>query len=230
MLDTYREVVTPEGVALHLPAAGPVPRALAWAIDLAIRVALMLIGVELVLGLLGRGGYGPVRGGAVRGVLVLPGRVRSARRGQTPGKRALGLRVIAANGAPVGWLAVVRAQPAAHGRHAAVRLRRAAWSPSLADPWGRRLGDMVAGTLVVHDARDHEPRAGAGQPGALPPAVTLLPHEQAALIAFAERAPATDPGRGRSNWPTWPSRWCRRAAPLAVERLYGIANWLLGRR
>ena len=36
-LDTYREVVTPEGVALHLPAAGPVPRALAWAIDFALR-------------------------------------------------------------------------------------------------------------------------------------------------------------------------------------------------
>ena len=38
MLDTYREVVTPEGVGLHLPAAGPVPRALAWGIDLAIRI------------------------------------------------------------------------------------------------------------------------------------------------------------------------------------------------
>jgi hypothetical protein len=29
MLDTVREVHTPEGVALRLPAAGPVPRALA---------------------------------------------------------------------------------------------------------------------------------------------------------------------------------------------------------
>ena len=28
MLDTYREVVTPEGVPLQLPAAGPVPRAM----------------------------------------------------------------------------------------------------------------------------------------------------------------------------------------------------------
>jgi hypothetical protein len=46
MLDTYREVVTPEGVALHLPAAGPVPRALAWAIDLRHPqcVALMIAG------------------------------------------------------------------------------------------------------------------------------------------------------------------------------------------
>ena len=43
MLDTVREVHTPEGVALRLPAAGPVPRSLAWAIDLAIRLALLSV-------------------------------------------------------------------------------------------------------------------------------------------------------------------------------------------
>ena len=41
MLDTYREVVTPEGVALHLPTAGPLPRALAWGIDLAVRLGIL---------------------------------------------------------------------------------------------------------------------------------------------------------------------------------------------
>ena len=57
MLDTYREVITPEGVALHLPAAGPVPRAVAWIIDLALRLGiLMLLGT--VLGLLGAAGMG----------------------------------------------------------------------------------------------------------------------------------------------------------------------------
>ncbi len=38
-LDTHHEIVTPEGVALHLPVAGPVPRALAWLIDFALRAA-----------------------------------------------------------------------------------------------------------------------------------------------------------------------------------------------
>jgi hypothetical protein len=37
LLDTVREVYTPEGVALRLPAAGPVPRAIAWLIDAGIR-------------------------------------------------------------------------------------------------------------------------------------------------------------------------------------------------
>jgi uncharacterized RDD family membrane protein YckC len=79
-------------------------------------------------------------------------------RGRTPGKRALGLRVIAVNGAPVGWLAAFTRN----------LLRTVDMLPfgyatgliaSLADPWGRRLGDMVAGTLVVHNARPHDPQA-----------------------------------------------------------------------
>src|SRR5260370_925845 len=39
MLDTTRRVATPEGIELTLRLAGPVPRALAWAIDFALRVA-----------------------------------------------------------------------------------------------------------------------------------------------------------------------------------------------
>ena len=53
MLDTYREVVTPEGVALHLPAAGPVPRALAWLIDFLVRAGVMMA-MGMFLGAFGR--------------------------------------------------------------------------------------------------------------------------------------------------------------------------------
>ena len=156
MLDTYREVVTPEGVALRLPAAGPVPRALAWVIDLAIRGALML-SASAVLGLLGRGGMGLFAVLLFVVVWFYPV-VCEAAWGQTLGKRVLRLRVVAANGAPIGWLAsfvrnllrVVDMLPFGYA---------CGLVASLADPWGRRLGDMVAGTLVVHEPRDHEPRA-----------------------------------------------------------------------
>ena len=57
MLDTFREVHTPEGVALHLPAAGPVPRALAWLIDLGIRLGVLSVSTAL-LGVLGKAGMG----------------------------------------------------------------------------------------------------------------------------------------------------------------------------
>jgi uncharacterized RDD family membrane protein YckC len=225
MLDTYREVVTPEGVALRLPAAGPVPRALAWVIDLAIRGALML-SASAVLGLLGRGGMGLFAVLLFVVVWFYPV-VCEAAWGQTLGKRVLRLRVVAANGAPIGWLAsfvrnllrVVDMLPFGYA---------CGLVASLADPWGRRLGDMVAGTLVVHEARDHEPRA-APVNLATPPSVMLLPYEQAALIAFAERAPRLTEAR-QIELAELAQPLVEARGPLAVERLYGIANWLLGRR
>jgi uncharacterized RDD family membrane protein YckC len=225
MLDTYREVVTPEGVALRLPAAGPVPRALAWVIDLAIRGALML-SASAVLGLLGRGGMGLFAVLLFVVVWFYPV-VCDAVWGQTLGKRVLRLRVVAANGAPIGWLAsfvrnllrVVDMLPFGYA---------CGLVASLADPWGRRLGDMVAGTLVVHEARDHEPRA-APVNLATPPSVMLLPYEQAALIAFAERAPRLTEAR-QVELAELAQPLVEARGPLAVERLYGIANWLLGRR
>jgi uncharacterized RDD family membrane protein YckC len=226
MLDTYREVVTPEGVALHLPASGPVPRALAWAIDLSIRMVLLMV-ASMVLAMLGTAGFGPY---AVLMFLVFwfyPVLFEVLDHGRTPGKRALGLRVIASNGAPVGWLAaftrnLMRTVDMLPFGYATGLLA------SLADPWGRRLGDMVAGTLVVHDARPHEPQA-APVSAALAPAVVLLPHEQAALVAFGERGPQLTQER-QAELADLAEPLVQARGSLAVARLYGIANWLLGRR
>src|SRR5690606_41046298 len=106
--------------------------------------------------------------------------------GQTPGKRAMGLRVVAADGAPIGWMA------------AFVRnlMRTVDMLPfgyafglasSLVDRWGRRLGDVVARTMVVHVPRV---RAEVDLPGGpvTVPAVPLLPGEQAAAVAFRSEA------------------------------------------
>jgi uncharacterized RDD family membrane protein YckC len=102
MLDTYREVITPEGVGLHLPAAGPVPRALAWGIDLAIRLGVLMI-MGMVLAMLGKVGEGLYLIGLFLVFWAYPIVLESVWHGQTPGKKALGLRVVSADGAPVGW-------------------------------------------------------------------------------------------------------------------------------
>ncbi|GAB3382142.1 RDD family protein [Lysobacter fragariae] len=226
VLDTYREVVTPEGVALHLPAAGPVPRALAWLIDFAIRAGVMFV-AGIVLGVLGTSGAGPY---AVTLFIVFwfyPVLFEALDNGRTPGKRALGLRVIAANGAPVGWLAaftrnlirVVDLLPFGYATGLVA---------SLADPWGRRLGDMVAGTLVVHATVEQESRS-AVENVALAPSVPLLPHEQVALVAYAERAPQLTRER-QEELADLAEPLVHARGAVAVQRLYGIANWLLGRR
>ncbi len=226
MLDTYREVVTPEGVALHLPAAGPVPRALAWVIDFLIRAGAMLA-MGTVLGALGRAGVGVYTVAMFLVFWFYPVVFEAMWDGRTPGKRSLGLRVIAANGAPVGWLAaftrnllrVVDMLPLAYATGLVA---------SLLDPWGRRLGDMVAGTLVVHEARPRDPQPAPADT-ALAPSIALRPYEQAALVAFAERGPRLSEARQ--------AELADLAQPLtgargtqAVTRLYRMANWLLGRR
>ncbi|MXV32943.1 RDD family protein [Xanthomonas sp. LMG 8989] len=225
MLDTYREVITPEGVPLQLPAAGAVPRALAWLIDLALRFAL-LTAMGMFLGLLGGLGQGLY---LVAMFLVFWGYpiVLEGWRGQTLGKQALGLRVVARDGAPVGWMAAITRN----------LLRTVDMLPfgyavgliaCLFDAHSRRLGDLVAGTLVVHQP----PREDAALPpiaSALAPPRPLLPAEQTALIAFAERAPRLTPER-QLELAALAQPLTDAAGQAGVLRLYAMANWLLGRR
>lgn len=225
MLDTYREVITPEGVPLHLPAAGPVPRALAWVIDFIIRAgALMMLSIPLtLLGEFGRGLY--------MGLLFLLmwayTIVLEACWGRTLGKRVMGLRVVAQDGAPIGWMAAITRN----------LLRTVDMLPfayalgllsSLFDRNGRRLGDLVAGTVVIHDSR-RSLQASVAIDTVLAPPQALQPAEQAAIIAFAERAPRLSGPRQQEL--------AAVAAPISggqgqvgVLRLYAMANWLLGRR
>lgn len=226
MLDTVREVHTPEGVALHLPAAGPVPRAVAWLIDLAIRGTLLML-ASFLFGLLGRFGAGVYLVVLFAIFWGYPIVFEALYGGQTPGKRALSLRVVSADGAPIGWMAsfvrnlmrTVDMLPFGYG---------AGLVTSLADPWSRRLGDMVAGTLVIHAPRERVPlQALAIAP--LAPAMPLQTQEQRAVIAFAERAHLLTDARQQELGDI--------VAPVSgasgergVMRLLGIANWLLGRR
>ncbi|WP_374317797.1 RDD family protein [Pseudoxanthomonas kaohsiungensis] len=226
MLDTYREVLTPEGVVLHLPAAGPVPRALAWLIDLLLRGAILLA-LSMVLGALGGLGGGLYLVALFLVFWAYPIVLEAAWHGQTPGKRALGLRVVAGDGVPVGWLpAVVR------NLMRTVDMLPFAYATGLVaclcDRHGRRLGDLVADTLVVHVApRRIDPVLPPVPPQA--PGQSLLPDEQAAIVAFGERAPRLSAAR-QAELAALLQPLTGTAGGEGVRRLYGIANWLLGRR
>lgn len=190
MLDTLRAVHTPEGVDLHLPVAGPLLRSVAWGIDALIRLAV-LIAAAGAFGMMESTGVGWYLI-ALFGVLWLyPVVFEAMWNGQTPGKRAMRLRVVRDDGAPVGWL----------GAFVRNLLRTVDMLPfgyaigitsGLLDPWGRRLGDLVAGTVVIHlPTVPVQVQMHASDRIEAPIlAVPLRPAEQAALIAFGERAPA----------------------------------------
>jgi uncharacterized RDD family membrane protein YckC len=225
MLDTYREVITPEGVPLQLPAAGPVPRALAWLIDLMVRVGVLTL-MSPLLALLGGLGQGLYLGLMFLMFWAYP-IILEVWLGQTLGKKAVGLRVIARDGAPLGWMAAI------------VRnlLRTVDMLPfgyalglicCLYDPYGRRLGDLVAGTLVVH-LPPRTVSVPARTDAALAPPLPLQPGEQRAVMAFAERAPALSPAR-QQELGDIASVLSEARGQAGVLRLYAMANWLLGRR
>ena len=225
-LDTRYQVETPEGIDLPLRPAGLMVRALAFSIDLALRgLILGLLFVALaMLGKLGAG-LGSILLFAVSWWYMVLFEVFN--QGCSPGKQWMGLRVIQDDGTPVGWsasllrnlLRSVDMLPFGYG---------AGLVASLADPWSRRLGDMVAGTLVIHAPRDRT-RIDALQAAPLAPAVPLQTQEQLAVIAFAERAHLlTDARRQELGDIVAPVSGGR--GEVGVRRLLGIANWLLGRR
>jgi len=102
LLDTARAVETPEGVTIDLRVAGPVPRALAFAIDFGIR-ALVYLGLAVGLATLGRFGTGVLLIAFFGLEWFYPVLFEVYGQGATPGKRMLGLRVVHDDGVPVGW-------------------------------------------------------------------------------------------------------------------------------
>lgn len=191
-LDTRLRVETPEGVDLLLSPAGPLIRARAFAVDLAVRAALSLA-VLLVLGRFGELGLG-------LGLILLfllnwwyMVLFEVFNQGRSPGKQLFGLRVIHEDGTPVGWgaallrnlLRFVDMLPLGYG---------CGLLASLANPRFQRLGDLAAGTLVIH--RQRVPAPPALEPVA-PLAVpfVLTADEQRALLDFDERQRKLSPAR-----------------------------------
>ena len=154
-LDTRLRVETPEGVDLLLSPAGPLVRSRAFVVDLALRGALALAGFAL-LGKFGKLGVG-------FGLILLfllnwwyMVLFEVLNQGCTPGKRLLGLCVVHEDGTPVGWGASLLRN----------LLRFVDMLPlgyccgllaSLASPRFQRLGDLAAGTLVIHRPRKPTP-------------------------------------------------------------------------
>ena len=166
-MDETVSISTPDHVSLDFELAGPGSRFSAYLIDTLLIFAMLVI---LVIGMFLSGMAGlrvmasVLKGGGdwlassnlallilfvfliYWGYYVL---FEGLKRGSTPGKKKLGIRVIRQDGLPIGF------------REAALRnlVRAADMLPPpcymlgglvmYLDPHGRRLGDMVAGTLVV---------------------------------------------------------------------------------
>lgn len=186
MIDGRLSLTTPEGIRLLLTPAGPAARAWAWAIDLCVWLGAVTLLSFALPGRLGQGVFAVLLFLLYWGYPIL---CEVYWRGQTVGKRVMGLEVRRSDGLPVGW------------RESALRnlllvadflplMYAAGLLSMLFDSHFRRLGDIVAGTLVVY--RDKRPPPPAARPGGapvqpLPLPFPLPPDQQRALADLFER-------------------------------------------
>lgn len=188
--DERLKIDTPEQITLELPVAGIGGRFLALTIDTVLQAALFM--VSLVALTAGPRTFAPLRlvGPAVAvlfafcvywGYFAVFEIVWS---GQTPGKRIVGIRVVHESGRPIrGYeaigrnvLRVIDFLPALYGVGLIVMML---------NRYSRRIGDYVAGTLVVYDTSHHEtpPDWHDAISGAVPSSrLTQVTAEELALI------------------------------------------------
>ncbi len=227
-LDTVRHIATPEGCEITLRVAGPVARAGAWMIDQSIRV-VMWIAVVTVAAYLGNFGEGLFYLTVFLLEWFYPILFEVFWNGKTPGKNVFGLAVVHDDGTPVRW----------HASFIRNTLRFADFFPVmyaagflsiLLNREGKRLGDLVAGTVVTYVEKEKRSVGAMDREGAEPPPFPLTVDEQRALIEFRNRARSLTRERA--------SELALTAEPLtgglepdpARVRLIRVANYLLGER
>ncbi len=160
-MDPHVSIVTPDRIELDFEVAGLGSRALALLID----VALIVAGFFVLFLAASMGGFAAVAvGGAVGslgtallvlvlflaqwGYFVL---FEALGGGQTPGKRTAGIRVVRDDGFPIGWReAVLRNLVRAADNMPFPSFLVGALSIGLSRR-GQRLGDLLAGTMVVRE-------------------------------------------------------------------------------
>jgi uncharacterized RDD family membrane protein YckC len=227
MLDTTRRVATPEGIELTLHLAGPVPRAMAWAIDLAIRIGIVLAVMTVALQF-GQAGWGVVLLTMFFVEWLLPAWFETAWRGQTPGKRMMRLAVLNDDGTPVRWpgaltrnlLRAVDFLPFLYGAGLVCMLLNRDF---------KRLGDLAAATVVVYLPEKTIAAKAIPELPAIAPPVALNLEEQRAVLDLAERSTSLTQERFEELAELPTPLVGQLDGTRAAARLIGMANHIAGR-
>ncbi|MCA0893326.1 RDD family protein [Microbulbifer agarilyticus] len=225
-LDTLYQIETPEGIDLSVQVAGPVPRILAYAVDLLYRTLILVI-LGIALTFAGKAGVGFWLLGSFILEWFYPVFFEMFRGGQTPGKRAFSLAVVNDNLTPISWGASIMRN----------LLRFADFLPfgycagmisMSASRYFQRLGDYAAGTLVVYRQEEAKPVALPQVPPAPPPKGLKL-QDQQAIISLTERSTALSKGRQQELAEILEPITGHRGE-ASIRYLHGVGRWLLGTR
>ncbi len=241
MLDTTHSIETPEGVEIDLRPAGPFPRALAWLIDFALRIA-GIFAIFLFSSLIGPMGWGVALIVFFIAEWLYPVFFEVFFRGRTPGKKAMSIAVVHQDGTPVGWgasllrnlLRTVDSLPyfplfPEIGAGLAVPVYGVGLLAVLMNRRFQRLGDLVAGTLVVYEEKIIHSKIETLDIEPAPPPLSLSLPEQRALISYSERAGRLTEGR-TAELADILSPLTAKTGVRGVRVLHKWAAWFMGAR
>lgn len=209
---------------LTLRAAGPVVRSLAWMVDIILRSMIYSVAAG-ALGMLGEAGMGLLLIVVFLGEWFYPVVFEVLNKGQTPGKMALSIAVVAQDGTPV----TLTDSFLRNLLRFADFLPFAYLSGFVAMCFTqdfRRLGDLAAGTVVVYRERVR-PSPALPEVERLPPPIALDAEEQRAILAFAERGGEWTPERVKELAEIL-EPIAGHPPEVAVRRLHGMARHLMG--
>jgi len=207
-IDTTTEVETPEHVRFRFRVAGPARRAVAYALDLGVRG--VIVAVFAFFAVLAGASLGELVSGTTTGLLLVIVFLTEwayylvfdiAWSGRSPGRRAMGLRVVDASGHPLrlgqsllrNLLRAADVLPMGYALGVLVMAR---------DPRFRRIGDRVAGTMVVLEDTSRvrapiliDPPPTRAELYALPSRLPVSNEELDAIELFLRRASSLSPAR-----------------------------------
>ena len=230
-LDTFQSIELAEGVEIRLRIAGPYVRVLAYAIDLLIRggviiaASLLLLLVGMVIGERVATGFSLL----LMFLLTFFYYVlfEAGKRGASPGKRIMGLRVVDTSGAPITFgqsfirnmLRFADMMPGLYGFGLVCTLLTKRF---------QRMGDLLANTVVVYDRKESAHAKVSAVPPVLKsimPPVALTREEQSALSGFRERSGMWSEAR-RVELADHATAISGSRGQKGMTRLLGMAHWL----
>lgn len=229
-IDTLQSIELAEGIEIHLRAAGPYLRFIAYFLDLIFQILTVVAIFFLLMFSLGFWGIN-----VASGVFNLcyffvawlyPVIFECGKKGATPGKRIFGLRVVDEAG---GTISVGQSMVRNFLRLAEMLVP---FVPLVAffHPRFQRLGDLAAGTLVVY-ARPRVDQVVSGPPAmeTIPVNRTLTREEEAAILSFRYRSGSWSDVR-RQELANHLQPLTGDLGPEGVNKVLGMANWLEGQR
>ncbi len=226
-LDTIALVETPEGIDLQSEVVGLVPRALAYTVDMLIRIAIMFV-ISIVAAATGEAGGGILL--IVYFVLEWWYAVlfEVFKNGQTPGKKSFNIKVVNEDLTPVTFSASL------------IRnlLRTADFFPFFyvvgsvsicVTQRFQRLGDLAAGTLVIYADKEQHDSSTLHDVTPIAPHQALGEEQQVAFVNFALNRGGISPDRQHEI-----AEIIRPRLPLNADEprdyIRGVGKWLMGAR